>query len=195
VLENSKRQFPYKFPETISCLGSYWDEHQYCLCPIGQRISVFKSHHLNKHEDREWQLECAPIQAKLYIPSKDSNESAVLKFSIVWCIWEVFLWANQKTNIRVSIHGWVWSLNRGGVMTTRLLTSYYYSVNHQSGSQRNTVSKLSDIFLYIKMCRRLSHLIWGIFHRSKIFFWSYECRKVGHSALAEQPICILRIRS
>ena len=102
MLPNSKGQFP----QTISCLDSL-DERQYCLCPIGQRISVFKSHYLNTREDREWHLECTPIKAKLYIPSKDSNESAVLKFPVVWFIWVVFLWANQKTNIRVSIHGWV----------------------------------------------------------------------------------------
>ena len=55
-----------------------YNQDPYCLCPSGQRISVFKSHHHNPNEDRIWQLECAPIQlvkieesqAKLYIPSK-----------------------------------------------------------------------------------------------------------------------------
>ena len=57
-------------PRTI-CKENDYDKDQYCLCPSGQRISVFKSHHKNKKEDRIWQLECAPFQAKLYIPSKD----------------------------------------------------------------------------------------------------------------------------
>jgi hypothetical protein len=58
-----------------------------------------------------------------------------------------------------------------------MTTFYYYSVNHQSGLQRNAFSKLSYIFWYIKMCRILWHIFWGIwcFHRSKDF----EAMKAG----------------
>ena len=59
-------------------------------------------------------------------------------------------------------------------------TFFYYFVNHQSSLQRNTVSKLSHIFL-IKMCRKLNLLIWGRwwFHRSKDF----EAMKAGKSTI------------
>ena len=62
----------------------------------------------------------------------------------------------------------------------RFMTTFYYcSVNHHSGLQRYTFSKLSYIFFntYIKMCRKLCHFIWGIwwFHRSKDF----EAMKAG----------------
>ena len=96
ALEDSKFVMPYQ--NTIrhnKCKANDYDKYQYCLCQSGQRISVFKSHHHNPNEDRIWQLECAPMQAKLYIPCKDSNESAVLKFSVVWCTWVVFLWAKK----------------------------------------------------------------------------------------------------
>ena len=73
ALEHSKPKSKTPF---TTCNDSNQDP--YCLCPSGQRISVFKSHHHNPNEDRIWQLECAPIQlvkieesqAKLYIPSK-----------------------------------------------------------------------------------------------------------------------------
>ena len=68
----SKKGFSASFFTT-----SQYPQHQYRLCPIGQRISVFKSHHSNKYKDRNWPLECAPIQAKLYIP-------AALKFSAIF---------------------------------------------------------------------------------------------------------------
>ena len=76
ALEDSKFMTPYQ--NTIrqnNCKANDYDKYQYCLCQSGQRISVFKSHHDNRREDRIWQLKCAPIQAKLYIPSKDSKKS------------------------------------------------------------------------------------------------------------------------
>ena len=78
ALEDSKFMTPYQ--NTIrqnNCKANDYDKYQYCLCQSGQRISVFKSHHDNRREDRIWQLKCAPIQAKLYIPSKDSMKSGL----------------------------------------------------------------------------------------------------------------------
>ena len=74
AFKDSKFMTPYQntIPNNI-CKANDYDKYQYCLCQSGQRISVFKSHHDNRREDRIWQLKCAPIQAKLYIPSKDSK--------------------------------------------------------------------------------------------------------------------------
>ena len=54
-----------------------------------------------------------------------------------------------------------------------MTTFYYYSVNHQSGLQRNTFSKLSYIFFNTSKCATdyvisFEVLIWW-FHRSKDF--------------------------
>ena len=45
----------------ISCNVNDWDKGQYCHCPNGQRISVFRSEHSNHHEDRKWRLKCQAI--------------------------------------------------------------------------------------------------------------------------------------
>ena len=74
--------------KTPSTTCNDYNQDPYCLCPSGQRISVFKSHHHNPNEDRIWQLECAPIQlvkieesqAKLYIPSKYWNKYILYLF-------------------------------------------------------------------------------------------------------------------
>ena len=56
-----------------------------------------------------------------------------------------------------------------------MTTFYYYSVNHQSGLQRNTFPKLSYIFLIHQNVSQIMsfHLWW--FHRSKDF----EAMKAG----------------
>ena len=93
ALEDSKFVMPYQ--KTISnndCQANKFDKYQYCLCQSGQRISEFKSHHNNRREDRIWQLKCAPIQAKLYIPSKDSKKSGYTKTSR-------FAWSDLKRSL------------------------------------------------------------------------------------------------
>merc|ERR1711971_594268 len=40
------------------------DEEQYCRCPLGKRISRFKSTHDNGPEDRIWNLECDAIPSE-----------------------------------------------------------------------------------------------------------------------------------
>ena len=72
----------------------------------------------------------------------------------------------------------------------RSMTTFYYcSINHQSGLQSNTFSKLSYIFLIHQnvpqiMSFHLRYMMVSYFKR----FWSYAGRKVGHSALAGLPI-------
>ena len=85
AFEDFKFMTPYQnaIPHNI-CKANDYDKDQYCLCQKGQRISVFKSHHDNRREDRIWQLKCAPILAKLCIPSKGSKKSGYTKISRSW---------------------------------------------------------------------------------------------------------------
>ena len=93
ALEDSKFLMPYqKTLRHNHCKANDFDKYQYCLCQSGQRISEFKSHHNNRREDRIWQLKCAPIQAKLYIPSKDSKKSGYTKTSR-------FAWSDLKRSL------------------------------------------------------------------------------------------------
>ena len=41
---------------------------------------------------------------------------------------------------------------------------------------------------YFKMCYKLYHIIWGIWWSLVKRFWSYEDRKVGHSAQISIPV-------
>ena len=70
-----------------------------------------------------------------------------------------------------------------------MTTFYYYYVNHQSGLQSNTFSKLSYIFLILQNVPQIMsfHLRYMMVSYVKRF-WSNEGRKVGHSALAQLPI-------
>ena len=47
--------------KSVKCDANSFDHGQYCRCEPGKRISRFKSHHNNHHEDRIWNLECNGI--------------------------------------------------------------------------------------------------------------------------------------
>jgi len=57
----------------FSCEANTIGRKQYCRCPPGTRISVFKSKHSNYEDDRVWELKCDPIPP-VEIPFDSSAE-------------------------------------------------------------------------------------------------------------------------
>ena len=117
-----------------------------------------------------------------YFTCPQSNFISTLKKTRLW-----YILAVNFDNIQtLNRYRQIVDRNKNHPYKPRKTEGPWLPVNHQSGLQRNTSSKSSYIFLIHQNVPKIMsfHLRYIMVKR----FWSYEGRKLGHSALADLPL-------
>merc|ERR1719334_2795516 len=55
-----------------SCETNTYDNHQWCLCKPGERVTKIQSVHSNDYEDRQWTFQCSKIQPDFIVGSANA---------------------------------------------------------------------------------------------------------------------------